>query len=395
MTDDPRGRFLIALARALHESGVPAHRLEDTVDLAANALGVPVNCLSQPTSLILDLGDGAHVLRVHPREVHLERMVLIDAIGGEVARGRLFPSDALQQLDAVMRRPERWPGWLALVAGGVSSASAAVFFHAPWAAVAVAGALGLLAALLGNLARSWRPYGRVHELAASFLVAAIATLLGRALPVSATLVTLAGIIGLLPGLSLTVALTELATRHLASGTARLMGAVVSFVQLGIGTALGWRLAALLPKAIRPIGDAPPEAALWAAVPVAAGAFVVSLRARPRDYFWIVGVSLLGFGAAQAGQTWLGPELGAFVGGLVVGLASNVQARVRRVATAVTQVPGLLLLVPGSVGFRGFGAMLDDDVSAGVSAGFATVVIAASLVAGILAAGILLPPRRSL
>ena len=68
---------------------------------------------------------------------------------------------------------------------------------------------------------------------------------------------------------------------------------------------------------------------------------------------------------------------------------------RRVPTAVTQVPALILLVPGSVGFRGFGSMLDNDVTAGVDAGFRMLVVAGSLVAGMLAAGVILPPRRHL
>ena len=43
--------------------------------------------------------------------------------------------------------------------------------------------------------------------------------------------------------------------------------------------------------------------------------------------------------------------------------------------------------------RGFGALLNDDVTGGVDAGFRMLVIAGSLVAGTLAAGVLLPPRR--
>ena len=46
----------------------------------------------------------------------------------------------------------------------------------------------------------------------------------------------AGLIVLVPGLPLTTALTELATRHLAAGPARLSGALVLFLSIGFGTA---------------------------------------------------------------------------------------------------------------------------------------------------------------
>jgi len=392
---DARGALVVALGRALHEAGAPAHRLEASIDALSRSLGVQVSALSQPTSLILDLGDRTYVLRVEPGEVNLARMVAIDAVAADVSRGSLNAHEGLAALAAIQTAPPPYPGWLSVLSTAASSAAAAVFFDAPPLAIATAAGLGAFVGCLSQISLSFAGYRRLHELAAPFAVAAIATALGRVLPVSATLVTLAGIVSLLPGLSLTVALTELATRHLSSGTARLVGAVVTLLQLGIGTALGWRLAALLPRALKPVGEPLADIFQVLVVPIAAAAFVVSFRARPRDYPWIVGVSLVAFVAARQGQHLLGPELGACVGGLVVGLLSNLQAVVRRVPTAVTQVPALILLVPGSVGFRGFGAMLDNDVAAGVDAGFRMLVIAGSLVAGLLAAGVLLPPRRHL
>lgn len=392
---DPRGELIVALGRALHEAGAPAHRLEAAIASVSGSLGMQVSCLSQPTSVILDLGDRTRVLRVEPAGVNLARMVAIDAIATDVSRGVLDAAGGLRALAAVHEREPQYPWWLSATATAVAAGTAAVFFGAGAPAVAVASGLGLVTAAVGLLSRRSAGLLRIHDLATSFLVAALATVLGRFLPVSATLVTLAGIVSLLPGFTLTVALTELATRHLASGTARLVGAIVTLLQLGIGTALGWRLAAVLPRALRPVGDPLPEGLHVFVVPLAAAAFLVSLRARPRDYLWILGVSLVGYVAAHEGQVLLGPELGACVGGLVVGLLSNLQAVLRRIPTAVTQVPALLLLVPGSIGFRGFGAMLDDDVTAGVDAGFRMLVIAGSLVAGMLAAGVLLPPRRHL
>lgn len=390
---DPRATFLVALARALHEAGAPAHRLEDAVDRAARALGVPFDCLSQPTSLILGVGTETRVLRVQPREVHLARLVAIEAAGDAVARGELDPVAGLVRLRGILAEPERHGLLAVLVTPGVSSAAAAVFLHGTVQAVLVAAGLGLTVGLLDRAARANPAYGRVHVLVAAFVVAAAATAMARLVPVAVPAVTLAGIISLLPGLTVTVALTELATGHLASGTARAMGAGVTFLMLGLGTSLGWELAELLPPALRGRVPPLPDYAAGIALPIACAAFTVAFRARRRDYPAILVVSALGYGAAVQGQAWLGAELGASVGGLVIGLASNLQARLRRVPTAVTQVPGLLLLVPGSVGFAGFGAMLEDDLERGIGALVSMLFIAGSLVAGILAAGVLLPPRR--
>ena len=50
--NDPRIRFLIALGRALHSYGIPAHRLEDALGNAAGRLGIRAEFFSGPTSLI-------------------------------------------------------------------------------------------------------------------------------------------------------------------------------------------------------------------------------------------------------------------------------------------------------------------------------------------------------
>ena len=55
-------------------------------------------------------------------------------------------------------------------------------------------------------------------------------------------------------------------------------------------------------------------------------------------------------------------IGAFNGALVVGVASNALARWSRRPATVISVPGILVLVPGSLAFRGITALLESDLS---------------------------------
>jgi uncharacterized membrane protein YjjP (DUF1212 family) len=41
--DDARADLLVGIARALHEAGAPAHRLEATIDALGRALGLDVS----------------------------------------------------------------------------------------------------------------------------------------------------------------------------------------------------------------------------------------------------------------------------------------------------------------------------------------------------------------
>ncbi|MFI5234896.1 MAG: hypothetical protein ACHQXA_04230 [Gemmatimonadales bacterium] len=57
------------------------------------------------------------------------------------------------------------------------------------------------------------------------------------------------------------------------------------------------------------------------------------------------------------------------------------------------MPSVLLLVPGSVGFRGLASLLDRQVIVGVETAFRMLLIASALVAGLLVASVAGPQRR--
>jgi uncharacterized membrane protein YjjB (DUF3815 family) len=54
---------------------------------------------------------------------------------------------------------------------------------------------------------------------------------------------------------------------------------------------------------------------------------------------------------------------------------------------VTAVPGLLILVPGSMGFRSVTSMVGDQYEDGIAIAFSVGIIGISLVAGILAGNV--------
>ena len=121
-------------------------------------------------------------------------------------------------------------------------------------------------------------------------------------------------------------------------------------------------------------------------------FTVLLRARRADLGWIVLAGALAFAGARLGTILFGPELGAFLGAFMLGASSRILARVRRVSSAVTLVPGILLLVPGSVGFASFQALLERDVVSGVETAFRMLLTAIALAGGLLAANTLVDGR---
>jgi uncharacterized membrane protein YjjB (DUF3815 family) len=310
--------------------------------------------------------------------------------------GAMSPSEGSARVDAIVLAPAPFRWMARTLAYGLASASACRLFGGGWQEMGVVAAAGVAIGLLAlAMAKLFPASGRLFELLAACLAAALANaapVLG--LHVSAPLATLAGVVVLLPGFELTIALAELAARHLASGTARLAGAFIVFIGITFGVAIGRQISLSAfgpPPVVAP--ETLPAWTLWVALFTIPLAFMVLLRAHPRDTIWIVLASLSGYGGSRLGAALLGPQLGACLGALAVGTASNLYERVLERPATVPLVPGVLLLVPGSIGFRSLALLLEQKVVVGVDAAFTTLLTATSLVAGLLLADIALPARR--
>ena len=129
----------------------------------------------------------------------------------------------------------------------------------------------------------------MFEATAAIFASVVAVVATQVLaPLSFYITTLAGLIVLVPGLTLTTGIRELATRNLISGTASLMGAGLVFFELGFGVALGSQIQNFLPPTDLYLAPVPlPAWTLFVALIIAPLAFVVLLKARPQDAVWIL------------------------------------------------------------------------------------------------------------
>lgn len=393
--------FILRLGQALHRYGTPAHRLEEQMRQVSERFGVEARFFSTPTSIFASFGPPealrTSLIRVEPGVMDLERLTLLDALALEVIHGQTTPEAGAARVETILGSPTRYGLPITLLCWTLAAGAAARLFGGGLPEMAVAALSSLLIGLLERGTRARPTAARVLEpvaaLLASALTVAAASVIG---PLSVQVATLSGLIVLLPGLGLTVAINELTTRHLISGSSRLTGAALVFLQLAFGVALGGKLADVLPPAL-PLSASEPLP-FWTAVAalvVAALAVTVLFRARPQDAGWIIALGALAFSGARYGALGLGPELGAFVGALLLGITSNVLARLRNRPSVVTIVPGMMLLVPGSLGFRSLESMLARDVLAGVGTAFSMFMVAVAIAAGLLFANALVPSRRVL
>lgn len=396
---DEREAFLMELGRSLLKFSTPAHRLEESMKRVSDKLHLQGEFYSTPTALIASFGGSSHkttrLVRAEPGDINLGKLVELDALTDRVVAGELTPGEGLQHIERILGAPPRTGPPLLLASSALASASLAFVFGGGWIHAAVSGVIGLVVGALGLLAQRWKRFSRVFELVAASFASVAAHAAGKhlqALPIYLTTVT--GLILLVPGFTLTVAILELSTANLVSGTARLIGSGVTFLKLAFGVAVGAIVGAALFES--PATGQLENAPLWvkgAGLLAASLAISVLFDAHLRDVGWILLVSGAGLAGALAGERLLGPQLGSAFGAFTATLCSNVYGRLTLRPPRVPLTPSLLLLVPGSVGFKSVALLLQNETLTGVHAAFNMSLTAISLVAGVLFANIFLPGRK--
>jgi uncharacterized membrane protein YjjP (DUF1212 family) len=336
------------------------------------------------------------VLRVEGGELDMDKLEQVDDLADDVAAKKITPAEGVVRLEKILSSRRRYGRALSTLMHAVTSGGLAVSFGGSWIDAALAGAIGLLLGLLAQIAARSTDQARVFELLGAAFVSFTAAVAGTIVDTTPSLVIIAALIVLLPGLSLTVAMTELATRHLISGTARLMSAVIVLLQLVVGVALGEHLAKAIVHVQQavPVDPLPPWAQ-WLAMIGSSIGIAVIVQAQLRAWIWILGACTVGYVGTSVGTEWLDPQMGVVVGAFAVGVLANVFARILERPAQVVQVPAVLLLVPGSMGFRGMASLLGHDTLTGVETVFAMFVVGLAIVAGLLISNAVVSPRRSL
>jgi len=392
--------FIEKLARALHRYGLAAPNVEDALSLVADRLGIHGEFFATPTAIFasLDTGDMEQtiMIRVEPGSVNLDKLARLDRLAQDVATGTVSPVEASHLIDEIRATPPRFRGKATAIASAVASAASARFFGGGWREMVVCGAIGLMTGLLALVARR-NPNFRVFEPVAAFVAGIGACAAAIWLPPTSLYVAMAGgLIVLFPGMTLTSSISELATRHLQSGTSRLMSALITLVSIGFGVALGIETGRWLFGAVTVVSPVP--LAMWTiavALVMASLAFMVLNQANPRDTGWIVFVCVLSFVGSRLGARWMGIETGAFVGAILVGVASGVFSRIHNRPALVTATPGTILLVPGSIGFRSITEMISNDPVRGLQTAFTMILTGVALATGLLVARLIVPRRNLL
>lgn len=409
LTAEELADYVLDLGGTLLSYGCSTHRLEALISVVCRQEGFQSDVFAVPTGIWMSIR-AAHgppvtrMMRVKEWGVDLARLTAVDRVWNDVLERKLTLSDARAALDHIEAAPPPYPPGAAWLAASLAAAAAAVFFRGGWPEIVLAAFGGLLLGFLRSLLLRWPRTRLLVDFLGGLVAGALAWSATAIDPrLSREVLVLSMVILLVPGMALTSGLQELVHKDLVSGASRLMEAMMTFLSILCGIAAIVGLERLLGTASGGAAAAA-AAARGHSLPlvVQAGALLASCLAFA--VLFSVPRRLLATAFISGGTSWvvttlatrsLPASLSAFAASLAVCLVANGLARLTDRPAQLYLMPGLVLLVPGSFGFRSLEAFLRGELIDGAAQGFEMFLTAGAIVTGLLVGTALLPARKLL
>lgn len=390
-------QFILRFGKALHAAGAPAHTLEATMLELCELIGIQGSFVSQPTAILSSFTNGDEEItkidRVGPAGVNLGKLSELDLVARLVIKNEMSYEQARIRLDEILASTSPFNKLTNLIFYTYSAMGFMLLFGGNWIDLLAAMIVGFFMGLLA-MPKTEGLVGQLSDATAAVVASFLTYLLVKLFPqINSPVVIISGLIIFLPGLFITIAIAEIATNNLVSGTARLMGGVMVLLKLTFGVFIGSKIASWIHLPVVDLDFASiPTWFGYITLPLTAFMSVINFKASRIDWKWVGLSGIFGYLCSKLGSHYLGPELGMFFGGVCVGAMSNLFARLMDRPSAIFQWPGIILIVPGSVGYRSVTSLFQRDVVGGIDTAFSMITLALALVVGVFLGNIIIRPR---
>jgi len=387
-----RCQLLIKVGQAAHKYGSTSARIERYLQSVSVSLGLKGAFKVTPTEMIFafELGNN------QPQRVHmstlafggldLDKLACVGELVDDVIKGSLSIASASEQLDVIANKKVPWGTLAALMAYVGIGAGIAVLFSGSWWDALFAALLSLVVFTMVQF--SGRFFQRAADwlpLSTAFVAAVLASCAKFFIPeLNIVLVILSAVIILVPGYGISLGIAELVVQKTASGLANFMNGIVYLFKQFIGAWLGAVVvASLLPIASTPNGTPVDTLWLWVFMPVIIAGLCIVFQTARRDFVWSSLSCLIAYSGILLGSAMLGNNLGNFLGTVLVVMYANIWARKTGRPNSIVLIPSIVLLVSGSIGFRGLASMAQGQTALGEQQIMQMGMVALTIVAGIL------------
>jgi uncharacterized membrane protein YjjP (DUF1212 family) len=401
--------FIIDLVYAFLSFGMAVFRIDYHVSMICSFYGVPCYLDATANGFLISFADEydqQHVdtrfIKIKSSGIDLSKICMLGDVADEVASNRITITEAQKKVKAIVaKKPIYSHPIFTYFAYTVSSvAGSIILMYAQWPEIVAALIIGLFVSTVTVLTpRVFPQLSQIHQVVcctgSGVIALALKAIYSKfGIPFNSTISVFSGVFLLLPGLSLTIAFSEMSRRQWRSGLIRLVAALTASAQL----AAGFMIISVIERPI-PFPDIPWKQfdyPVWAhavLVPCCACAFMVALKAPqyPLVIFFILLNSYIPLFVTRYVSLALGRlDLATFVGAFSMQIVSKIYGWISRHPPTVVSSCAVLFCVPGSWSVKGINAFWQQDAAHGAEFIFQMASIAIALALGMLLANLIIP-----
>jgi uncharacterized membrane protein YjjP (DUF1212 family) len=337
------------------------------------------------------------VERLPSADFALAKLADVGEVVGAVERGDMSSQEALHSLDEIERAPSPWGRSAVAISYAAIGSGIAVLLGGTWLDVALGAPMALivygLALALSRFGARWAAF---VPLLTAFVPAVVASTVRHWQPeVNVLVVTIAAIAVLLPGYAVSVGVGELVEGYVVAGWENLGRGLVYLAKQVLGAWLGVAVVHSIADPPLAPAEAPvAEGWLWLFMPLLIVGLCVVFQTARRDFPWAAISCALAFVTSLLGDLW-NENLGTLVAAAAAAIYANVWASRSGRPTSIVLLPAVIVLVSGSIGFRGLMALAEGDTTFGAQQFVQMFVVAVMLTAGLLIGNTIVRPRTTL
>jgi uncharacterized membrane protein YjjP (DUF1212 family) len=398
--------FALQTGEILLSGGVSAADVTDTIVALARACGLPdVVCEVTFTTVTLsyvrapDVAPVTSMRLVQQRTPDYTRVTEIHNLVDALVQEHIGPDEAIRRLEAIRRRPYPYSRWAVTFFRALLAAAVAVLLGGgPLVAVIAFGTTTGVDRITNALSLRQVPDFYANALGAALATAVAVVLTATEVAVRPSLVVAAGIVLLLPGVTLVGSVQDAITGFTLTASARafevfvLTAGIVAGVAaaLSVASSSGVTLLVTQPPTIG-LGQLPVQTlAAGVAAAAAAGASYAPRRTLP-----VAGAAgALGWVALRAlGEAGLDVALSSFAAAVLVGFGAFTFAHMQKASPLIYVAAGIIPLLPGLTIYRAMLFLAEGSTGPGISLLTTAVTVGLAIASGVILGEFLAQPAR--
>jgi uncharacterized membrane protein YjjP (DUF1212 family) len=401
---DEAWHFILKVGLAAHKYGSTSTRLEYFLLSLSKRMGYQGVFKSTPVEIMFGLRETSdspqrvEVMATPPPAIDLDKLARLGELLNEIKEGSLSVSDAYDRIDQIDQVPPPWGKFASLLGYVFTGLGLAPLLGAGWTDTFVATVFSilvygmvLLSARMGAITTSWMP------LSTALITGFLATLVKYWVSdLNLVLVILSAVAIILPGYSISLGVGELVAQHVLSGVSNLMSGLITLIKQIAGAIIGISIASLFVTTAATEPETPVNQ-MWVMLlfPLLLVGLGLAFQVSRRDFPWSVLLSGIAFLGVLGGTSLMDSNLGNLLGTIIAVVLANLWSRKTGRPTSIVLIPAIVMLVSGTIGFRGLAAMAEGELLLGVQQFLQMFIVAITILAGILIGFTIVRPEPNL